>query len=536
MTVLLRTTRDLGRLPQAMPWVAIPDVDTDRLSATLDPTLARCNVGGMLESAFDQEAQSWWTLGRDLSGEPSSILAHTPACAANASDFGQMLAWTRLVRGWAAEPDATLVVCDDPWLFRHMRQIANVDAGRPPLLWPLVIGHRIRGYVARLCAALAFAAAALRLRAQSRRIPADGCVLLVYGHPSSTAAGVDGYFGDLMQRLPGIRRMLHVDCRPARARALAADGRTNSLHAFGSPVRALLLPFARWRPARRQLDGNYRWLVRRSASREGATAQAAAIRWQLHCQERWLRRCRPAVVAWPWENHSWERDFVRTARRLGVQTVGYQHSVIGRQMLNYASMSNPDGEASVPDRVFCTGQATCDRLAAWGIDRARLAVAGALRFDRPQRPAHDPAAPAFVALPFDARVAGEMVAAIRSCAARGRRFQVKDHPMTPYDFAESEGVSRTDKSLGAHRAVSAVIYAATTVGLEAAIAGLPTLRFQPRGRIALDILPDSVHVPAADSESLCGALDRLAPPPPVDAAAVFAPVDEGLWRSALASC
>jgi hypothetical protein len=105
--------------------------------------------------------------------------------------------------------------------------------------------------------------------------------------------------------------------------------------------------------------------------------------------------------------------------------------------------------------------------------------------------------------------------------------------MTPFAFSDSPGVARTDQPLESQQAVSAVVYAATTVGLEAVLAGLPTLRFRPGGRIALDILPDGVHVPAVESETLDDALDSLRNPAPVDPARIFAPVDLAAWRAAL---
>jgi hypothetical protein len=493
----------------------------------LDPARARPDIAADLERAFDDSAAEWWAVARTLADAPGADLAHAAAAAANVSDFGVMLAWTRLVDRWVQEPHTTMVICDDPYLFRHLATRHGVRAGRPPALLPRALKLRLRGICARLAASLRFARAALVLR-NGRRAPQGAAWLLAYGHPASTPDGTDGYFGDLMQTVPGLARALHVDCPPHRARALAG-ARTVSLHAFGGPLAALRLVSARWRPRRSQLHGPHGWLVRRAAALEGGTAQAAAIRWQIICQSAWLRAAKPAAVAWPWENHAWERALVRDARRLGVRTIGYQHSVIGRQMLNYAPHAAVDGAACLPDRILCSGESTRRRLLAWGVDAARMAIGGALRFAESARPAHDPAAPVFLALPFDARIAREMVASAQ--AANGARaFVVKDHPMTPFGFAETSRVRRTPDPLGRQRGVSAVVYAATTVGLEAILAGLPTLRFRPRGTVALDILPDGVEVPAIDAGSFDGALAAPAAPPRIARESVFAPIDLALWR------
>jgi hypothetical protein len=496
----------------------------------LDPARRMPELGRQLEEAFEAVAEEWWSLGRLLAREKSAALAHASACASNASDLGQMLAWSRLVERWGGEACQVLVVCRDPWMFRHLATLPGVTAGPAPSVLKPSLKLAVRGVLSRGAVALRMARAALSLRGQ-RATSQGGAHLLVYGHPASNAQGDDAYFGPLMRELPALGRLLHVDCSAARACELAADGRTRSLHAWGSPLFALGLAFARWRPRLGAVPANRRWLVRRAAALEGGTGMAAAIRWQLHCQQRWLKAVAPKAVAWPWENHSWERAFVRSARPLGSALIGYQHSVIGRQMFNYALHANADGAASAPDRVLCTGQATLRQLADWGMPAERLAVGGALRFAQPLAIRHDPAAPVFMALPFDQMVAAEMVEAARAAAAQGWRFLVRDHPMTPFAFAESDGVSRAPGPLSQQQAVAAVVFAATTVGLEALLAGLPVLRFRPASRISIDILPAGLSVPVAEAATLSEALARAAAPTPPARDHIFAGADLALWHS-----
>ncbi len=528
MSVLLRRSVDLPSPTEFDNQAVIGNVD-----AKLEESRACATPSTDLERAFEDCEQTWLSLAHRLGAEPSAGIAHTPACTANLSDFGLMLAWTRLVEKWARADGTTLVVCDDPWLFRHLRGRKGVKAGAPPnLLWARV-RLSVRGVAARTSCALRMGLTGLALRGHRTNYPGRGAHLLVYGHPASEAGGRDGYFGDLMCRFSRLRRVLHVDCPRTRAGELASSGKTFSLHGWGSLSKAPGLIIARWRPAKVHLNGPNGWLVRRAAAREGGTAQGAMIRWQIICQKNWLERVRPDVVAWPWENHAWERAFVRDARALGVKTVGYQHSVIGPQMLNYAPASNPDGLASIPDRILCAGRATRDQLARWGIPDDRLAIAGALRFTKAPRPTYDKSAPVFMALPSNSDVAGEMVKAAIHAGRAGWRFVVKPHPMMPFSFTENDIVRSTDRPLSGQKKVSAVVYAGTTVGLEAMVAGIPTLRFQPRNTIALNILPRGVAVPTADSAALADVLDRLAKPPQVDRHFFFAPVDLDLWRDHL---
>ena len=528
MTVVLATSRRLPDHRRYRHWCAVAGA-----APGLDGGRRLPHLTARLEEAFDAIAEEWWSLGRRLAEEPSAGLAHAPAAAANASDLGLMLAWSRLVAEMAAGTDDVLVVCDDPWLYRHLATLAGVEAGAAPALWPREAGLALRGVLARLAVCGRCAFAALRQRPGRGAFPKAAPVLLVYGHPASDADGTDAYFGDLMKEMPELVRLLHVDCPPARARALAGGGRTFSLHAWGRPLAALGLVGAGWRPSSRDLSGEYGWLVRRAAALEGGTGQPAMIRWQQVCQEAWLGAARPRAVAWPWENHAWERHFVRLARRFGVGTVGYQHATIGRREWNYAAAANRDGTASLPDRILASGPASHTLLRERGFDAARISVAGALRVGRLGALPFDPSGPVFVALPYEPTIAAEMVAAVRPLGAAGRRFLVKDHPMTPFGFDEGPGVEPTAEPLDRQGGLAAVIYAMTTVGLEAVIGGLPTVRFRPENRIPSDPVPESFAVPSATAETLAEALDSLKPPAPVDPQAVFAKPRPEVWRDAL---
>lgn len=482
-----------------------------------------------LEAALDEAREEWLALARGLGQDAGAMYAHAPSCAANVSDLGLMLAWTRLIDAWAAEARTVLVVCDDPWLFRHLAARPGIHAGQPPPLWLAESRLWLRGILARMLVSVRAFLAALRFRRQGDFSP-DGAWILAYSHPISRADGFDAYFGDLMGELPHIRRVLHVDGPLDRAEGLCTSSRTGSLHAFDSLLAALGLWRTRWRP---RTEGPQVWLIRRAAALEGGTAQAAMIAWQIHCQERWLKAVRPSVVVWPWENHSWERAFVRAARRHGVRTIGYQHATVARYEWNYSPRSNPDDINSIPDRIFCSGEVHRARLADWGVPEERMAVAGSLRFAAPRGPRHDPRAPVFVALPFDNRIAKEMLEALRPLAAKGWRFLVRDHPMCPLPFTESPGIARAEGPLTAQQEIAAVLYCATTVGLEAILAGLPTLRFRPRCRVPTDPMPEGIEVPAASSDEVEEKLKYLGPLSAVSTTSVFAPPDLELWKQEL---
>jgi len=509
-------------------WLAI-DIEVG-----LPDSANRLNLSAHLEQAFDDEASTWLTLAKRLGANPSAGLSHFAAATPNNSDFGSLLAWSRVVAELAAEAPTTLVLCNDPWLFRHLATLPGVDAEPPPPLWPKRAAKFLRGYVARTQAATRLIGWHLALRAQARRAPNGEPAIMVYGHPRSRPDGFDGYFGDLMEQIPEITRFLHVDCPPARARAMAAGGRSFSLHAWGSVLAALALPFAKWRPTRAERGGEFEWLLDRARTMEGGTGQAATIAWQRHCQKRWLAGVRPSAVAWPWENQSWERQFVRDAKTVGVATIGYQHVATGSQMLNLRTQSNADGLASIPDRVVTTGSAMVMQLQANGLPTERIVVGGAFRFPAVSPLTADPAGPVFLALPFERRLALEIIEAARKLTDLGLHFLAKEHPMAPLRFKETSALRKTDKGFADHRGLRVVVYAATSVGLEAMMAGLPTLRFRSNYRVAIDILPADIDAPATDAEGLGEAIAGAKPPAPIERRSIFADVDPAVWRRAFA--
>ncbi len=528
MAVLLRQLSNLPPSDTYQYWLAIgssPD--------NLEPDRQIPDLASRLEHSFDDISQDWLKLSRKLGTDKSAGLAHTPACVTNASDMGQMMAWSQIVSQEAASPHTTLVICDDAWMFRHLCSIADVTPGRQPEIWWKSLRRRIRGYAARVKCAGNLCLRTLILRGQKSNAPSDGSVVLVYGHPTSTADGRDGYFGDLLSMVPSVTRLLHVDCDAPQARALEGKNRTVSLHAWGRLRDAFGLIFTRWRASPEHKSGNNGLLVRRAESLEGATAQAAMIAWQQKCQRRWLNETRPKIVSWPWENHSWERDFVRAARAAGVRTVGYQHSVVGRQMLNYSPASNPDGFESLPDLIVCTGLATHKQLLDWGVPAQRMTIGGALRIPVLQKTEPDPKGPVFMALPYDAGTADQMVEAARALIPRGYRFLIKDHPMTPFEFRSEPGLDRTHKPFFDHTGLRAVVYVSSTLGLEAALAGLPTIRFRPVGWLKLDILPPDVILPATDGSNLGQTLER-AKAPNLSREQIFSPVSNEFWQGVFA--
>ena len=487
------------------------------------------NAAALLEDAFDAGYQPWLRASRKLQSDPTTPLAYMPTLSTDASDFGLMMAWVGLVRDLAAAPENTLVCCDDPWLFRALATLPKVTSGAPPSLKRVHLAHALRGFLSRCKVVARLARAHLQLRQQRNKAARNGAVILVYGHPESTNQGHDAYFGDSMNRFKALSRAMHTDCGAPFARTLETDERTVSLHAWGKISMLPGLLFTRWRPRLDKLSALEALLVARAASIEGRGGSAAMTRWQQHCQRAWLDETRPTVVAWPWENHPWERDFTLCARRAGTRTIGYQHTVVGRHAYNQGADSNTGGLDEIPDIIALDGPGYRDDLQSRGIPGDRMVEAGAHRISGARHLRYDPKGPVFAALSHHPGFAAQMIEALRPLAGPERAIIAKDHPLSPYHFDNAPHFTRTNVPFDRLPALSAFVYCTGTSGIESALAGIPTLRFIPKGGVALDILPRGVNIPPVTVETLG---QTLATPPTPDirsADDVFPVPDWPVW-------
>ena len=527
MAVFLRRSDDLGDIDSSIHWYPVTGT---KINLPIDLKLP--NLGSLLEKEFDRVRDQWWKIGKKLGQTISARLAHMPTAASYNSDFGLMMAWVGLTNRVCKESNPCLVVCDDPWLFRELEGIDGIAAGRRPPIWPQTVRGWARGYLARTILALRLVITSLLLRYTRKNICSGNNVLIVYGHPQSKADGDDTYFGSLMTHIPSLRRLIHTDADLGNTRRLSRK-RTAGLHAWGSIFFAPLIIFKRWRPRQADITGEFSWLIRRAVAFENSTAAIATNSWQIHCQRRWIKKNKPAIIVWPWENHPWERELCRCAKKFGVKTIGYQHAVIGPQQFNPGPASNPDGFSSIPDRIICSGPAYHKQLIRWGIPKTRLTIGGAFRISRFIGEYFDRSGPVFVATSADTEITKKMMKAVNKAQKEGRKFLVKIHPLYPKKVEESESIVITNNTIPEQKGISAVFYGTGTSGLEGLLAGLPTFRLRPDDRIAVNVLPEGIDAVPISVDQLGEALDNAVKPNPLKWGEIYAPVRFTLWEKEL---
>ncbi len=534
MTVKLLSTSALSEeIRGHHPWLAVTGTDT--MAIGLDPAQRLSDLAERLEEAFVTSRETWWRLGCQLYTQPTGNIGHMTACASFGSDFGVMLAWLHLVGDLAQQKDQeTLVLCDDPWLFRALAALPGVDASSAPGIRRVRWQRRLRGIAARLKTAIRLALTSQTTRRFASHIKDKKAAIVVYGHPQSRVDGHDAYFGDLTVKVPGIARLLHTDCSADRARQLCQDTNTASLHAFGHPGFALFrLPFVRWRPRTSDLSVPHAWLVDRAQTLENSGGGPAINVWQMHCQARWLRQIKPTAVAWPWENFAWERAMVRSAHALGVRTVGYQHTVVGPHQFNYSVHANPDGFDSIPDTIAANGPAYRADLITLGMPETRVVDAGAFRFKPDTVKRFDPNGHVFVPLSGNLKIAGSQLNVARQLAESGRTVLVKAHPMYPVRIPEAANLSETEIPFTEQTNLSAVIFTTGASGIEALLAGVPSLRLCGEDYISINILPHGVSCAKSGLTEAKNALDKLSAPPEISWQDIFSSPDYTKWKALL---
>ena len=237
MTLILRHSASLGDLDPNVPWCK----STDTMAA-LPSSRMISDVGALLEKEFEGTRDSWWEIGKVLGQTPSAHLAHMPTAASYNCDFGLQLSWVRIAKRLSESDQIHLFVCDDPWVFRQIAEIDDVDSGTPPPIWVKAAKYWIRGYLARLKLSFKAIVASLRLRRTRSKVSSGKPALIVYAHPGSSKNGQDIYFGRLMNKFPEIERLIHTDGDLSVAENLSyGNGRTASLHGWGKPIFALPL-------------------------------------------------------------------------------------------------------------------------------------------------------------------------------------------------------------------------------------------------------------------------------------------------------
>lgn len=367
--------------------------------------------------------------------------------------------------------------------------------------------------------------------------------VLIYSHllaRSLEGGWTDHYLTGLDEELAAagyaVSRIADTDSTGFEAEVAERAGVVIPLILFASPA-AFLHAAAGLPPAARAgaLDGaDISLLLRREWWHDFSRAGRCAFRLLESGLDGLFSASRFEACVYPWENQPQERMLLLAAKRAGLRTVACQHTTVPEMMLHFFPGRGETDRAPLPDRLLACGPYPLEKLRSEGFPSERLLLGGSRRYRPAAAAAPAPGGSEVLALlPLDEEQGRGLLAALR---ALPRPPLVKAHPA-------SRLKSTIDGPLDAALArCGPVIFAGTTSGIEAWLAGHPVLRF--RGDSVLDADPcdmlSDADLPTAGDRDLPEKLAELSarPRPPGPAAlraleGLFSPVDKEVWLAAI---
>jgi hypothetical protein len=189
----------------------------------------------------------------------------------------------------------------------------------------------------------------------------------------------------------------------------------------------------------------------------------------------------PSTLVFPFENRSWEKKLVLSAKLQGVtKCVGYQHSSLTKRHLAFEMVDNEKVRSFMPDLILTVGNVTADYLRALSpLYGERMVVLGSLRRVVMDRSCPMPNASILVALSSSFSEALRLVVLLNRCSGYiDIPVIIRSHPTIPINelfdslvwpsnITLSKGVELIDDI----SSVSLVVYSSATVSLEGMLYG-----------------------------------------------------------------
>ena len=471
------------------------------------------------------------------------------------SDFFPLLCLTGAALKLSRADPALLILVDDPWVYftlkdSGLRTMTDIAAQTLKKRHDLVLNAR--GCLAKLVFLLRGTAriAMSRLLFPLRQFGANSVALVSYAvpHALKTTNYRDPFFGDL----PEFLKRWGLD--PLYIFPLHTPVGEFSKIRNSVPNQVLKSCFRRARVKALQetiADISVDGLLGRELLHENSSNRYVLNCWQAETWKRLARQC-PKKLIHIFENHPWEKS-LQHALRPQCLRIGYQHATIPDLLMNY----KPGGASELdfhPSRIVVNSAMNQTLLSEWGWPRENLLLGGALRysglgFNPPERLATNvrPIPTLYVALPGVHTLCSGLLKALekRLNPEQKLRILLKFHPSfdsSRYDISKIVGAELTVKTI--HQIggqIDAVLFASSTVGLEACLIGFEVWRFVPDGMLTLNPVPRTLSnrpKPCDEDElkvlisnlSIRGNLHRASEK---DISILSTPLNEDAWKKAL---
>lgn len=231
----------------------------------------------------------------------------------------------------------------------------------------------------------------------------------------------------------------------------------------------------------------------------------------------------PREIWYPCENQPWEKVLNLTATELfpGARRCGYQHAVLAPLFVSFCDARELSERfpAAYPHVILSASPAATARLHEWFGDRVRNAPACRYRHLAALPRAAATGDGLLVALPADAALADEVLRLLAACRdAVSCRCEVRRHPACGVPLEQLPrwrelrdwcvaGAAEEPLTAALDRA-AVLLYADSTVGLEALHAGIPVICVGNPFALDCDVLPAALKRTVSDEAALRQALTQ----------------------------
>ncbi len=228
------------------------------------------------------------------------------------------------------------------------------------------------------------------------------------------------------------------------------------------------------------------------------------------------------------ENHIWEKMFCLAFRRWSGSTclVGYAHSIVNPMYTCYSVSPFEKDLVPLPDIIAVNGARAQQVLAKSGFSPAKIAVTGTLRYQHMDKrkffPKGHQKKKLLVALSIGVNESVELVhkVVLALGGKEGMCIDIKCHPATPFAL-----ISRYFPALPTNVRIredpvetllefaDVLLYAESTVCIEALAMGVPVINVRSDHRIDMNILEGVTVVPSVSApEEILEAISRVTSP------------------------
>lgn len=293
-----------------------------------------------------------------------------------------------------------------------------------------------------------------------------------------------------------------------------------------------VLSKVRFNSSFKHLDLTHLWL--RQLLSENCSGHSIQQFHDYQCWRKFFRKAKGKLI-YPYENQPWEKMMIMAdrAERSNLQLIGYQHSSIGRILLNYHTTPKEVSLLPIPNMIVAASIINRNILEKYYENSdVKVVNGGALRYSGLPEFNHSEHKKKRIGImmPSDKNQAYDLLAHLNNRQIKEFDIIIKPHPDLP--LSKRDLKSGLELFPGAatdlYRIVNGIVYCSSTSGLEAHSFGIPVFRYLGNF-IDLQMGEDSFTPKVIRSIYEISEADLTFQTP----RKIFSPVNSAVWRNLL---